>query len=183
MAINTKKISALTELNDLSGDEYLMVAKNNRSYKAKSSLFTSDRIKSITQTNKEGDGVENTITITTSDGSKYDFIVRNGYKGSTGDTGKTGAKGETGNSGIVLYHTDTVDNIYNRLDGLDENEAIVPDDELATMILSALQGNILNGKLKELEEEYITQEDYDARVENGQIFDNVKYFIVEEEEA
>jgi hypothetical protein len=31
MAINTRKISSLTELSEITGDEYIMVAKNNRS--------------------------------------------------------------------------------------------------------------------------------------------------------
>ena len=45
MAINSKKISGFRELSKLDGDEYLMVAFNNRSYKVRTSLFTSDTIK------------------------------------------------------------------------------------------------------------------------------------------
>ena len=56
MAISSKKISGFRELTELSGDEYIMVAFNNRSYKVKTSLFTSDIIESIEQSIERGDG-------------------------------------------------------------------------------------------------------------------------------
>ena len=49
MAISSRKISGLKELSNLSGEEYLMVAFNNRSYKVKTSLFTSDIIPVISK--------------------------------------------------------------------------------------------------------------------------------------
>ena len=55
MAISSRKISGLKELSNLSGDEFLMVAFNNRSYKVKTSLFTSDIIESIEQDVRETD--------------------------------------------------------------------------------------------------------------------------------
>ena len=47
MAISSRKISSFPERSSLNGDEYLMVAFDNRSYKVKTSLFTSDIIESI----------------------------------------------------------------------------------------------------------------------------------------
>jgi len=180
MAISSRKISGLKELSNLSGEEYLMVAFNNRSYKVKTSLFTSDIIESIEQDVKTGDGASSPITIKTKGGDEYVFYVKNGQKGSTGDTGKQGAKGETGNAGIALYNTDFEDRIIDALDGTDGEGNVLEDDELTSYALSANQGTILNGKLELLAEEYLSQEQYDEKVRKNQIYPNVKYFITEE---
>lgn len=182
MAINTRKISGLAELSSISGSEYIMLAKNNRSYKAKSSLFTSDKIDSITQTTAVGDGAISYISVATSAGDNYTFTVQNGHKGSDGDMGLTGLKGETGNSGVILYQTDTADIIVDNLEGLSTDGTLYTNDELSTYILSARQGNILNGKIEALAERYLTQDEYDDLVESNNVQENVKYFIVEEEE-
>lgn len=176
MAINTRKISGLAELNEINGDEYLLVAKNNRSFKAKTQLFTSDKIESITQTDAVGDDALSYINIAISDGSRYTFTVKNGSKGSDGNIGPTGPKGETGDSGIIRYNTDPEDVIVDSLNSTDYT-----DEELASMILSARQGNILNSKIEALEEEYLTQDEYDSYVENNKIREHVKYFIIDEE--
>lgn len=182
MAINTRKISSLTELNEITGNEYLMVAKNNRSYKAKTELFTSDKINSITQTTANGDDAISYINIATSAGDNYTFTVKNGSKGGDGNVGQTGAKGETGDSGVVLYNTDVNDIIIDNLEGKNAEGDVYEDNELSTYILSARQGNILNGKIAALAEEYVTQDRYDFLLSKGQIQDHVKYFIIEDEE-
>ena len=180
MAINTRKISGLNELEDLTGSEYLMVAKNNRSYKVQSKVFTSDKIDSIVQNIASGDGAESTITITTSSGANYNFSVKNGEKGSTGPAGAKGATGETGDSGVIIYNTDQSDLIVNSLDGTNGDEKYT-DEELAQRILSAKQGSILNYKLDQLEEVYLTEAQYDALNEQeGAIKEHVKYFIIED---
>ena len=46
------------------------------------------------------DGGANVMTVTLTDGTVYNFSVRNGNKGSTGDKGNTGEKGDTGNDGV-----------------------------------------------------------------------------------
>lgn len=182
MAINTRKISGLTELSQIDGNEYIMLAKNNRSYKAKSSLFTSDKIESITQTEAKGDGAVSNINITTSAGDNYVFTVRNGSTGSDGQIGPTGKKGETGDSGVILYNTDMNDIIVDNLEGKsNDGTEVYTDNELSSFILSARQGNILNGKIEALAEQYLTQDEYDSLVENNAIKDHVKYFIIEEE--
>lgn len=181
MAISSKKISGFKELSNLSGDEYLMVALNNRSYKVKTSLFTSDIIESIEQDVKKGDGASSPITIKTKAGDEYVFYVKNGQKGSTGDDGSKGKKGETGNTGIALYNTDFEDRILDSLDGTDSEGNVLGNDELTSYALSAKQGTVLNDKLELLAEEYITQEEYDERVGTNKIYPNVKYFIIEEE--
>ncbi len=181
MAINTRKISGLSELSEITGSEYIMLAKNNRSYKAKAELFTSDKIKSIEQTAAKGDDAISYINITTSAGENYTFTVKNGSKGSEGKIGKPGPKGETGDSGVILYNTDMADIIVDNLEGKNINGETYSDDELSTYILSARQGNILNGKIEALAEQYLTQDEYDFLVENNKIQDHVKYFIIEEE--
>ena len=178
MAISSKKISGFRELQTLSGDEYLMVAFNNRSYKVKTSLFTSDIIRSIDQKVVTGDEAANTITITTGNGQEYVFTVKNGAKGSTG---ATGAKGETGNTGIALYNTDFDDRVINTLDGTDNEGNLLEDDELTSYALSAMQGYVLNNKLDSLAEEYISQDEYDERVRTNNISANTKYFIIDED--
>ena len=180
MAISSKKISGFRELTELSGDEYLMVAYNNRSYKVKTSLFTSDIIDSIEQEIHTGDGAQSPITIKTKSGDTYTFYVTNGKKGSTGEDGKQGKKGETGNAGIALYNTDFEDKIVDSLDGTDKEGNELTDEELISSALSAKQGTVLNNKLELLTEEYITQEEYDERVGTNKIYSNVKYFIIDE---
>ena len=180
MAISSKKISGFRELTELNGDEYLMVAFKNRSYKVQTSLFTSDIIESIEQDIKTGDGVASPITIKTKSGDEYTFYVKNGIKGSTGDDGKPGKKGEAGNAGIALYNTDFEDKIVDALDGTDGEGNELTDDELVSSALSAKQGTVLNNKLELLTEEYITQEEFDERVGTNQISSNVKYFIIDE---
>lgn len=180
MAINTRKISGLPELVELSGSEYLMVSNNNKSYKVKTSLLTSDIIKSIEQELVQGDGKDNPITITTSSGDVYQFSIKNGLKGSTGATGKKGEKGEKGNSGVALTNVDTEDVINLIVDSLNGDGHT--DEELAEMILSAKQGAILNTKLDKLKEVFCTQDQFDTWVEEGKIDDTTKYFIIEENE-
>jgi len=180
MAISSKKISGFSERTSLTGDEYLMVAFNNRSYKVKTSLFTSDIISSITQNVAKGDDKTSTITITTGDGRDYSFYVKNGSKGSKGETGDTGIKGQTGNAGIALYNTDFDDRVIDSLDGTDKEGNLLDDNELTSYALSAMQGYNLNNKLEALAEEYITQDEYDERVIANTIYPNVKYFIIDE---
>ena len=177
MAINTRKISGLTELSSLTGLEYLMISNGGKSYKIRTSLLTSDIIKSIEQELVEGDGAESPITITTSAGDEYIFTVKNGLRGTQGPKGLTGDKGETGNSGIALYNETLEDVIGLIIDSLDGNGHT--DDELSQMILSAKQGAILNTKLDKLKEFYCTQDQYDAWAEEGKIDTTAKYFIVE----
>jgi hypothetical protein len=184
MAVNTKKISSLSEKTSLDGDEYLMVVKNNRSYKAKSSLFTSDKIEEIKQTINKGDGANNPIIVKTSSGDIATFNVKNGTKGSDGATGKKGEKGETGNSGIAIYNENPDYLIVDSVDGttiVDGVVTILNDKELAESILSARQGTIINNKLDKLKEWYGTQDDYDELVATNKINDDTKYFIVGEE--
>lgn len=181
MAISSKKISGFRELQTLSGDEYLMVAFNNRSYKVKTSLFTSDIIKSLEQKIVDGDEALNPITITTSGGQTYTFNVRNGKRGSKGEPGNKGEDGERGNAGIALYNTDFDDRVINKVDGTDNDGNLLNDEELTSYALSAMQGYVLNNKLDSLAEEYITQEEYDERVRLDRISANTKYFIIDED--
>ena len=180
MAISSRKISSFAERTQLDGDEYLMVAFNNRSYKVKTSLFTNDMIDSITQQVATGDGASSRITIKTSDGETYDFFVRNGNKGSKGTKGDTGEQGLQGNAGIALYNTDPEDMVLDSLDGIKDGVEL-SDEELTTYGLSARQGMVLQDKLDLLDEEYLTQDDYDRKANAGQIKNNVKYFIIDEE--
>ncbi len=181
MAINSKKISGFKELNSLSGDEYLMVAYRNRSYKVKASLFTSDIIDSIEQTINTGDGARSPIRIVTNSDT-YTFYVYNGTKGSDGKEGKQGKKGETGNAGIALYNNSLSDRVLDTLDGKsNDGTQELSNDELTTWALSAKQGTVLNTKLEALAEEYITQDEYDERVAENRILPGTKYFIIDSE--
>ena len=181
MAIVSRKISSFPQLSSLSGDEYLMVVYKGKSYKLPVHVLTGNAITSLTQKINTGDNKNNPISITVGSGDdavKYEFPVYNGSKGTTGDTGATGPKGIKGDTGVALYNTDVSDLIYNSLE-----EGDLTEDQLSEMILSAAQGVILNEKLTELEEVYLdSQADYDRMLADGEIKDNVKYFIYEEGE-
>lgn len=184
MAINSRKISGLNELRTLSGEEFLMVALNNKSYKIKTSLLTSDKIEQITQVLNPGDNADNPITITTSDGNSNTFHVYNGSKGSDGNKGKTGDKGETGDTGVALYNTDAYDLILDTVNGKSvDGETIYTDAQLTELILSARQGKKLNDKLEELAEAYCSQEEYDELVATNKVDANTKYYIVDKSET
>ena len=180
MAVNSKKISSLNTLDSLTGEEFLMVAYNNRSYKIKTSLLTSDVIQSITQTMKTGDGAENTITIKTTSGDPKTFTVTNGAKGSDGDKGKTGDKGQIGDTGVALYNEDVSDLILDTVNGKSvDGETIYNEEQLAALILSARQGAFLNAKLEALAEVYCTQDKYDELASENKIDEGTKYFIID----
>ena len=186
MAINSRRISALTELTNLTGEEYLLVSYNNRSYKIKTSLFTSNMISDITQESVEGDDAVSPIIITTNDGSSYRFTVKNGSKGSKGNPGEKGETGNQGNGGVLFIartEEDIDELVLDNLEGVDKNGEKLSDEELTTRVLNALQGSILNGKLDKLREEYLTQDEYDEKLNAvpSEIEPDVKYFIIEEE--
>ena len=179
MAINGRKISSFNKLNNLTGDEYLMVAYNGKSYKIPVSMLLGNVITNISQEKNDGDGADNPITIDVSDGTSRIFHMYNGRKGSKGDQGDQGLQGLRGDSGIALYNQTSEDIrnlIVNSLDGSNFS-----DDELAERMLSAAMGVILNNQISELKEVYFnTQEEFDQALERGQIYDNVKYYIFEE---
>lgn len=181
MAINGRKISSFPQLTSLTGEEYIMVAYNGKSYKIPVSLLTGNSITEISQKINEGDRKNNPITMkvgTGDDEVQYEFAVYNGSKGSTGDQGPQGEKGVKGDTGVAIYNTDVSDMIYNSLEEGDYTE-----DELSEMILSAAQGVVLADKLEELEEIYLnSQSEYDEMLADGLIKDNVKYMIYEEGE-
>ena len=180
MALNSKKISTLRDRTEITGDEYLMVAFNDRSYKVKTSLLLSDIITNIEQKTVKGDGAESPITITLGNGSTHTFYVKNGLKGSDGKEGPRGKKGETGNAGLALYNTDFEDIILDNLEGVNKENEKLSDEELTSYALSAKQGSVLNNKLEALAEEYLTQDQYDELLSLNKIDANTKYFIMEE---
>lgn len=179
MAVNGRKISSFTTLNNLTGDEYLMVAYRGKSYKIPTEVLISNKIASISQVRRDGDGENNPITMITSDGEQIVFNVYNGQKGSEGDQGKEGPKGKRGDSGIALYNISADDIkslIVNSLDG-----ANFSDEELTQRMLSAAQGVVLNEQISELKEVYFdTQDEFDEAERAGRIYDDTKYFIFEE---
>ena len=179
MAINGRKISNFNTLNQLTGDEYLMVAYKGKSYKIPTELLIGNMIKDITQTKNDGDGADNPIVMTTTDGQVQTFHVYNGKKGSEGDQGKQGPKGKRGDSGVALYNQtgeDFRNLIVNSLDG-----ANFTDEELTQRMLSAAMGLILANQVAELKEVYLdTQDEFDELVRLGQIDEDTKYFIFEE---
>lgn len=181
MALVGRKISSFPVLNNFSGEEFIMVAYNGKSYKVPVSALTGNAIKNIQQKLNPGDNKNNPITFTVGTGEEevnYEFSVYNGSKGSTGDKGEQGDKGVKGDTGIAIYNTDVNDLIYNSLEAGELSE-----DELSQLILSAAQGVILGNKLEELEEVYLnSQAEYDALLADGKIKDNVKYMIFEEGE-
>lgn len=179
MAISARKISSFAELSSLSGNEYLMVSYNGKSYKIPTSLLISNTIRSIDQTTTKGNGKDNPITITLSDGTSQTFHVYNGAKGSQGKKGDTGDKGPQGNSGVPVEGIDAEGLLTLIVDDFD-NVLDLSDEELGTRILSARAGAELYERVENLKEEYMTQEEYDALLAEDKIQDYVKYMIYED---
>ena len=179
MAVNGRKISSFNKLNQLTGDEYLMVAYQGKSYKIPVSLLLGNVITELSQETNDGDGEDNPITMRISDGTTKTFHVYNGRKGQKGDPGDQGIRGERGDSGIALYGqtSDEIRNlIVNSLDGSNFS-----DEELTERMLSAAMGVILAKQVSELKEVYFdTQDEYDEALAAGKIYDDTKYYIFEE---
>lgn len=179
MAINGRKISSFNTLNNLTGNEYLMVAYKNKTYKLPVSILLGNKIESITQVRNSGDGANNPITISLSDGSTYQFNVYNGQQGSQGIKGETGDKGQKGDTGIVLMNQSNeqiLDYIVN-LDDLDN----FSDEALAVRMTSASLGKWIASQVSDLKEVYYdTQDEFDRDLQAGLIHDDTKYFIFEE---
>ena len=179
MAVNGRKISSFNKLNNLTGDEYLMVAYKGKSYKIPTSLLLGNMITELSQVQNDGDGADNPITMAVSSGAVETFHVYNGRKGSKGDQGDQGERGERGDSGIALYGqtADDIRNlIVNSLDG-----ANFSDEELTERMLSAAMGMVLSKQVNELKEVYFdSQEEFDEALAAGRIYDDTKYYIFEE---
>lgn len=177
MAINTRKISSFPNLPKLTGEEFLMIAYNGKSYKIPVKYLTGNAIQSIVQRKNKGDGQDNPITMTIGtgdDAQTITFHVYNGERGSIGPDGFVGPKGPKGDTAIAIYDYDDIEGLI--YDSLQNNE----DDNLSSKILSAKQGKILNDKLEALKEEFLTQTEYDDLVFRDEVDPNVKYFIWEE---
>ena len=171
MAINGRKISSFTKLNDLTGDEYLMVAYKGKSYKIPTSLLLGNIITDISQTITDENGGDNPVTIKISNGEEKTFHVYNGKKGQPGDKGPKGETGDQGPQGVVLPATDS-----------EAFKSLIVNDELAEKILSAKMGKYLGDQVSQLKEVYFdSQEEYDLALANGQIDDDTKYFIFAQE--
>ncbi len=179
MAVNGRKISSFNKLNELTGDEYLMVAYKGKSYKIPTSLLLGNMITELSQVQNDGDGADNPITMILSNGTTNTFHVYNGRKGSKGDTGDQGERGERGDSGIALYGQ-TAEDIRNLIvNSLDGNS--FSDEELTERMLSAAMGMVLSQQISELKEVYFnTQEEFDEALAAGKIYDDTKYYIFEE---
>lgn len=177
MAIVSRKISSFPNLPKLSGEEFIMVAYNGKSYKIPVKMLTGNAIQTISQRVNDGDGADNPITMVVGlgeDSVTYTFHLYNGQRGSEGPQGKTGEKGVKGDTGIAIYDYDDIDGlIYDSWTNGDS-------DALSTMILSAKLGIELNQKLDALKEEFLTQVEYDDLVARDEIDPNTKYFIWEE---
>ena len=180
MAINGRKISSFSKLNDLTGDEFLMVAYKGKSYKIPTSLLLGNIITDITQTTNDKSGADNPVTIRISNGTEETFHVYNGKKGEPGDKGPKGETGDQGPQGVILPATDSEffkSLIINSVTGEDYS-----DEELAEKMLSAKMGKYLNEQISQLKEVYFdSQEEYDLALSNGLIDDDTKYFIFAQE--
>lgn len=188
MAIQGRKISQFNAfpLEELTGDEMLMIAYNGKTYRLPVSTLTGNAIQSITQivdscTDKNGNPVDkdrqnNPVTIVFGSGNKREertFNIYNGAKGSKGDPGDPGEIGPEGNSGVAIYNQAPEDFIFNG--NLDEET----EEILSELALSAALGYKLNEDIEKLREVYMTQEEYDALTDE-EIDENTKYFIYEE---
>lgn len=180
MAISGKRISMLNALPDLTGDEYLLVSYKGKSYKIPTSFLIGNVLSGITQKQNTGDGADNPITITTSNGSTQVFHVYNGQKGSKGPQGDKGEKGDPGDVGYAFYN-ESYEAIKSKIIDSLETASNYDEEELTQLILSAAAGKELAEMVDKLKEVYLDSEDqYEELVQRNEIDENTKYFIFEE---
>lgn len=181
MAINGKKISALGSLSNLTGNEYLLVSYKGKSYRIPTSFLIGNVLTGITQEINDGDGEDNPITITSSNGTTQVFHVYNGQTGAKGPTGDTGEQGPKGEDGIIIPDDGTFQSIQQKILHHLSEFSNWSEEQLVEKILSAAAGKELAEKVDKLKEVYLDSEDqYEQLLASDEVDNDTKYFIFEE---
>ena len=171
-----KTISKLSRLSDLPEITHIwdgmksIVAYNGSNYIIDTTKLKGKRIADIFGSMSTESGGENIIYIRFDNGTTEKLVVYNGEDGDKGKTGIVGPIGEQGDSAVINYRNSdefgrgVVGVIY-----IINNSSTDSDDEM----WSSLMGKTMNDSIYNINETFLTQEEYEN------LFENVKYIYAE----
>lgn len=164
------RISELPELPDIFNGMRTVVALDRENYLIDVNKIKGKKIVDVSAIQSKESEKPNTITLTFSDGSKYNITVYNGHDGGEGIVGGEGEKGNQGEDAIINYYRQ--DQYGNGITDVlyIVNNSITEDP---TLPWSAYRGIDLNEKIYDLNETFLTEEEYER------LFIDVKYLYAE----
>lgn len=165
-----QKIFRVTDLPEIKNVSYakLLIAHERQNYIIDASLIKGRKIISINENKSTEDGGVNTISIKFNDGTQTNLYVYNGSKGERGIEGIEGDKGVTGEDANVSTSRlpkgpdDTI-YVYNIVNEYitDPERYKVQDPDSYKKLWSAYRGKKANEVIRNLNETFVTEEEYD----------------------
>ena len=159
------RVSDLPIMNKIWDGMYTILAYNKQNYLLDVSKIKGKKIFDITASESEESGGKNIIYIKFTDGTSESFSVWNGTQGETGKTGLTGPDGNQGEDGFI---DERKDGISGTLYIINNTTTQDPDSPW-----SAYRGKVMNDSIYELNETFITENEFDV------LFNNIRYMYAE----
>lgn len=165
------KVSDLPLMNNVFNGMKTIIAYNRQNYLLDVSKIKGKKIIDISGFSSDEPGGDNLIIIKFDDGSSETLHVYNGNTGDKGKTGEEGVKGDQGEDAIINYR------LKNELgNGIEDVLYIVNNTTTSdgySLPWSAYRGKMLYDQLYELNEIFLTEEEF------ANLFTNVKYIYAE----
>lgn len=159
------RVSDLPIINKLWDGMTTILAYNKKNYLLDVSKIKGKKIIDITEYVSEENGGKNIIYIKFSDGTTESFYVYNGSVGESGNKGLTGPEGNQGESGYIDERKDGISGTLHIINNSTTQDPNSP--------WSAYRGKDMNDKIYELNETFMTEEQFDI------LFNNVTFIYAE----
>lgn len=165
MVTKIKRVTDLVELTRIYDGMKTVVAYNKNNYLIDLSKIKGRKITSITADQSDESSGKNSIYIHFADGSVESFYV---YNGSKGDQGKQGLEGAEGNQGEDAYVDTRRAGITGVMPIINNSTTVDP-----SLPWSAFRGKDMNEKIYDLNETFLTDEEY------SRLFENISFIYAE----
>ena len=165
MATQIKRVSDLSELSRVYPGMKVVVAYQKANYIVDLSKIQGRKIDSIYADQTSEPGARNAIYIKFEDGKVESFYV---YNGSVGNQGKEGIEGVQGNQGEDAYVDTRRTGIIGVLEIVNNSTTLDP-----SLPWSAFRGKDLNERIYDLNEIFLTDEEY------VRLFENISFIYAE----
>ena len=159
------KVSDLPIINKVWDGMKTIIAYDRKNYLLDVSKIKGKRIIDMSEFSSSKSGGENIIYIKFDDGTTERLLVYNGTQGETGDKGKGGVEGSQGESGFIDERKDGITGTIYIINNSTTQDPNSP--------WSAYRGKDMNDKIYELNETFITEEQFDI------LFNNITYIYAE----
>ncbi len=186
MAIIQKihRITDLPELTNVSKAKVL-VTFEGKNYIISSDLIKGKKIMSISENVSEEDGGMNIIVIKFNDGTQSNLYVYNGSQGNEGIQGFEGEKGDTGPEATInenqlraATHNENAtieNNVFKVVNDYIVSDSHSAHDKYCSQAWSAFRGKSANDNIAELNETFVTDDEYDILCRD----EFIKYIVAE----